>query len=195
MVTENQLLTANYAQRGAKFAKKRLLEERKLAALQGQQLFFDRQASPVAREFTVAANDAVAWDDDGYGIGAVGEADGTRRVGIADASGEFSIGDGFAVRNITQTPPHILLKGRALGSEWKFEGFEVSGEVGAELADSFLQWTRVLSPIGLGWVSALALRELDTTEAGAIAGDEKWSDWTFDLSVASHDSCLASAVG
>jgi len=151
-------------------------EQAKLAAFEGEELFLDRQAAAVAGEFAVAADDAMAGDDDGDGIGSIGEADGARGFGIADAAGEFAVGDGLAVGNVAEQLPDFLLKGRALGSEREVEGFEFTAEVGAELADGFLEWSGVFAPYGLGEGRALSVWEEDVAEAGVIGGEEQRAD-------------------
>ena len=66
--------------------------------LQREQFFFDGQATSVAGELSIAADHAMTRDHDGNRIGAVGQAYCPRSVRIAQTSGEFAIGNCFAVR-------------------------------------------------------------------------------------------------
>src|SRR3990172_4728010 len=81
--------------------------------LQSQQIVLDFQAAAITAEMAVAANDAMTGNNDGQGIGAIGAADGTDGVGIAQFFGNLQISDRLAVGNLFDQRPHLLLKRRA----------------------------------------------------------------------------------
>src|SRR5215469_8185400 len=154
----------------------RTSEQGELAAFEGEEFLLDREASAVSGEFAAAADDAVAGDDDRDGIGAVGQAYGTRCVGVADASGKFPVGDGFSVRDAAETLPDGLLERRALRGEGEVEGFKLPGEVGAQLADGVFQGARIFLPGGVGGMGALAALEIDAAESGVVGHEQERSD-------------------
>ena len=55
----------------------------------------------------------MARDDDGKRVAAIGEADGANGGGVADALGQFAVGDGDAVRDLLQGFPDAALEGSA----------------------------------------------------------------------------------
>ncbi len=85
-------------------------QQTKLPAFEGQKFFFDGQTAAVSGEPAVGADDAMAGDDDGNGIGAVGQSHSARGVGVADAASEFAVGDGFTVRDFNEFAPDFLLE-------------------------------------------------------------------------------------
>jgi hypothetical protein len=152
-----------------------------LAAFQGQEFFFDGQATAVAGEFSVAADNAMTGDDDGNRIGAVGQADCPRSVGIAEAAGELAVRDGFSVGDFAESFPDGELEYCARGREREIEIFQVSREVGAELTDGFLQAFRVFMPRGIGRCRATSVHKIDAAQAGVIGGEQERAEWAFDL--------------
>lgn len=94
---------------------------------------FAFDAATVAGEGTVGADDAVAGQDDGDGIGSVGGADGANRGGMADLLGEFAIGDGGTAGDGAERTPNLTLKHGADGFDGEIvNGVEFSGEVAGQ---------------------------------------------------------------
>jgi hypothetical protein len=91
-------------------------------------LAFD--AAAVAGEGSVGSDDAMTGDDDGDGIGAVGEADRANRRGPADGGGEFAVGSGCTAGNVAQSLPDLALEGRAGGGDGEIvDDAQLAGEV------------------------------------------------------------------
>ena len=78
--------------------------------LQRQQLPLDRQASAKAGQGAIGTDDAMAGNDDGQWICAIGEADGAAGAGLTDAPGQLPIGDGLTVGNALQLAPYAVLE-------------------------------------------------------------------------------------
>ncbi len=74
------------------------------------------KAACVAGEGTVAADDAMARNDDGQRIAADGGTDGPDSGGGVDMTGELTVGPGLAGGDAFQGLPHLLLK-RGAGDE------------------------------------------------------------------------------
>ncbi len=79
-------------------------------------------------------------------VRAIGEADGARGVGVADAAGEFAVRNSFAVRDFAKAVPNFLLKFCACGREGQVEVFQLAGEISAKLADGLPQPSRIFLP-------------------------------------------------
>lgn len=105
------------------------------------------QAGGEAGEFAGAADDTMAWDDDGDGVGTVGPADGTAGVGIIHAFGLFAVGDGLTEGDLLECLPGALLERGALGVQLEIEVLQVAGEVGLELVDDVVEWGGVFDGV------------------------------------------------
>jgi len=165
-----------------------------LAAFEGQQFFFDGKASAVSGEFAVAADDAVARNDDWNGVGAIGEADSAGGVGVPDAVGKLSVGNGFAEGNVEQMAPNFALKFGALRSQWKIEGFEFASEVGAQLADDFFQRASIFLPRRVRRLGTFARHEVNAAKTGIVSGEDEGSDGAIDLGERDHDFLVAASA-
>lgn len=75
-----------------------------------QEVFFSLYAIGVAGHGTVAADDAVAGDDDGYWVVADGLSHGLCRT-AADASGYVAIGCRLTIRDVHEGLPYAMLEG------------------------------------------------------------------------------------
>src|SRR5205823_3552611 len=134
----------------------------------------------------------MARDHDGNGIRSVGQAYRPGGLGIANASGQFAIGDSLAIGNVTEALPNFHLEGSALGGKREVEIFQVSCEIGSELADGLGQRISILAPCGVG-VRLLSLAEEgDMAKAGVISCKYERAQGTCDLCVANHDDLVAS---
>src|SRR5580658_2149284 len=123
------------------------LQKAQLAAFQRQQLFFDWQAAAEAGQIAVAANDAMARDNNRNRIRTVRKSHRAGRRRIADSLRQLPVADGFSVRNFLQVAPDQKLKVGAVESERQIEVFELSVEIRIELANHFLERSFVLYPI------------------------------------------------
>lgn len=68
------------------------------------------KAPAIAAEIAVAANDAMAGDDDGDGVGGAGSGDGTGCARIASRGRNLRVGLGAAGRDGLQIVPDLHLK-------------------------------------------------------------------------------------
>src|SRR5216684_8375267 len=91
-------------------ALKSCLQQTQLLAFEFQKFLLCGEAAAKTREAAVAADHAMARNDDGDGIAAVRQADGTDSLGIADALSELQVGNRLSVRNPTQRIPDSQLK-------------------------------------------------------------------------------------
>src|SRR3954467_3096493 len=102
-------------------------------AFVSQQPLLTVEPAAVSGQAPVAADDAVAGDDDGHGVGPVGRPDRSHRRGFADPLRQFRIRDGGAARDAAQRRPHGLLERRAV--QFDSDGLDrgrVAGEVAVE---------------------------------------------------------------
>ncbi len=76
----------------------------------------------------------MAGNHDRDWVRSIGQADCTGRVWVADAFGERAIRNRFAVGDLAEFIPDLLLKGCAFGRKWEIEGFQFSGKVGSKLS-------------------------------------------------------------
>ena len=91
------------------------------------------QTAAVAPQISVGGDHPVAWNDDGYRIGAVGAADGADGPRTANGVGEFTVRDGAAGGNFPQLLPDICLKrGAARIDRNVGKGFQVPLHVSTE---------------------------------------------------------------
>src|SRR5260370_19262082 len=101
--------------------------------LQIKQELFAPQPAAVAAEFADLVDDAVARDEDGNAVQAVGPAHGALGGGGAGAAGQLFVGTGLAVGNAAQLGPDALLK-RTAGEKKRYaEFFQLAGEVARQL--------------------------------------------------------------
>src|SRR5204862_5362545 len=91
----------------------------------------------------------MAGDYDRNGIRSVGQAHRPRSFGVANAPGQFAIGNSLTIRDITQTADFHLERS-AVGRQWKRETFQFSCKVRFELADGLGQWSSILEPCRIG---------------------------------------------
>ena len=84
-----------------------------------QQLPLQRQSATKTGKAAIAADDTVARNDKGDGIGAVGRANRPGRVGVADGLCDRAVGRGAPVRNVAQRFLDQSVKLRAFGVQFK----------------------------------------------------------------------------
>jgi hypothetical protein len=99
--------------------------------LGGEQGAFAFEAPAVAGEAAVFADDAVARDNDGDGIGGAGAGDGADGLGMADAACDFGVRAGLAAGNAPELFPDAALKGGSADIERNF----TVGGAGAQASD------------------------------------------------------------
>lgn len=68
------------------------------------------KSAGIASEQTVAANDPMAWNNDGNGIGSNGVGNGTYGIRHTYAPSYFAIGNDLSKGNVEQFAPYLLLK-------------------------------------------------------------------------------------
>src|SRR4051794_11674503 len=129
------------------------------------------QAASVAGERPVGADDAVAGDDDGDRVAAIGGADRARGPGALDALGELAVADRLAVGDRAQRLPDLLLERRAGERQVDVEVAPVAGEVLGELGADPGEGVVVALPAGGG--RAVHVEQL---ERGAVPGEEELAD-------------------
>ena len=91
------------------------------------------QAPAIAGEGAVGADDAVAGDEDGDGIGSARGGDGPDGARGADEGSQRRVGGGHAGREGLEGGPDAALKGGALGGEW--EAGSGNGAGGVKVGD------------------------------------------------------------
>jgi hypothetical protein len=78
-----------------------------------QEGFFALDTPAVATKTAIAADDAVAGDHDGEGVGRAGVGDGANGARAADFLGDGSVGAGFTCRDrLERVPDPMLERGR-----------------------------------------------------------------------------------
>src|SRR5689334_7295824 len=108
--------------------------KRFLPALQTEQKPLRRQPAAEAGERSVAADDAMAGDDDRDRVLTVGRSDRPHGVGAANLRRDRRIAPRFTVRNLRQRAPDVLLKRRAPRRQRYIESLQLSGKVQIELS-------------------------------------------------------------
>lgn len=105
------------------------LEETQLLAFQCEQLFLEGKAAAKTSQIAIAPDDAMARNDDGYGIGSIRKAHGAGCVGTTDAPRQLAVADGFSVRNLLEVAPDEQLKFRAFEDQGQIKILPFSREV------------------------------------------------------------------
>ncbi len=86
---------------------------RSLAAFKVEEFAFVFKAAAEAGEATVAADDAMARNNDRERVLPVGCAYGSNRFGVADSIRQLAVRDRFAVRNLLEILPDPFLEIRS----------------------------------------------------------------------------------
>lgn len=107
--------------------------------LQPEQQPFGRQTTGIARERTVAADDAVAGDEDRKGVGTVGRGDGPHGPRVSQLRCQPGVGAGPAEGNLRQQLPDRPLKRRSDGQQRDIEHAALRGEIFVELPHGTVQ--------------------------------------------------------
>jgi 4-hydroxy-2-oxoheptanedioate aldolase len=102
-------------------ASRNSLEQTQLPAFQVQQFSLVRKAAPKTGQASVAADHAMARNDDWNGIAAIRKSHRAHRLGISNLLRQLPIRNGFAVRNGPQAVPHAELKLRSLRRQPQFK--------------------------------------------------------------------------
>src|SRR5258708_9199456 len=104
-----------------------------MQALQVEERPLAGQPATVAGQLAVAADDAVAGDDDGDRVAAIGGTNCAARGGRAELGCDLAVGDGVAVGNAAEHVPYPALGRSAVEPQRHVELGERAGEVGVEL--------------------------------------------------------------
>ena len=113
---------------------------RHIYAFERQELHLLVDAVGVACEAAARADDAVAGDDDGYGIVRDGAADRVGGLFHANAAGYCAVGHRFAVGNREQDVPDFFAKRRGLRCERRQKVGILAAEVEFEPAARLLEY-------------------------------------------------------
>ena len=98
-----------------------------------QQIPFRLQASAIAGQRAVAADDAVAGRDDADGVGSIGVGHGSDGLRNAKVSCHLAVGKGGAVWDAQQLFPNPFLELRPDEKQWKVKRGALSAKVFVEL--------------------------------------------------------------
>ena len=151
---------------------------------QNEQFSLDFDAASVAGEGSVGADDAMAGDDDGYGIGSVCRSHGPDGTRIPDVFGDLSIGSRLTVRDFGYGVPHGFLKIGAVEVERKVEFGAGFVEVFLELPAGVFVEFPTFDKISIGEfvqerrerIRILLGREDDAYQSFFRGGDEEYAD-------------------
>src|SRR5579871_2891761 len=149
------------------------IPQAQLAAFEIEQPLLVLEAAPVASQFPVAADDAVARDDDRDRIGAVRQPDRAARRRVPEAARQFAIRNGLAVWDEAQLAPDALLKIGARRPERQIKAFESAGEERAQLPHRFAEVAVVLLPGGRHARRGTAGGESDLPESRLIGHEQQ----------------------
>ena len=133
----------------------------------------------VACETAACADDAVAGDDDGDGVVCDGAADGVGGFFHADAAGDFTVGDRFAVGNREQDVPDFLTKRCGFRCERRQKVGLLPAEVEVEPAACLLEYREAFLLVLLferGGEVFLPV-EPKADERRAVAGEGHGAEW------------------
>ena len=81
-----------------------------LGLLKRQKVALAPKSATVSGQFSIRANHAVAGNDDGNAVIAIGAPDGPDGIGLSDAPGDFCVAAHFAVRNTAKLVPYAFLE-------------------------------------------------------------------------------------
>jgi hypothetical protein len=149
-----------------------ILKKAQLPAFQSEQFFLNGKASSKTGQVTIAADDAMAWNDDGDGVGPVRKADRAGSLGLSDTPGKLAVAYGFAVRNLLQVPPDEQLKLGAFENQGEIEVSQLSIKVRLQLANCIFERRLVFSPMAFQRFGAAAVGEMYKSKAALIAGQQ-----------------------
>jgi hypothetical protein len=157
-----------------------------LAAFEFQELALVLQATAKASKASIAADDAVARNDNRKRILAVGCTYGANSLWVTDSPGKLSIANGFAVRNLLEILPNFLLEIRAIHTQRNFKFPQSAREIFLELALYLCEKSWVFFPIVVrGFVLASA-QEPYGIEAAFIGNKAQWTDGSIAESAEVH---------
>ena len=97
--------------------------KRQLGALDFQQFPLPMHPAGKAGETAAGANDAMARDEHGNGIGSASAADGAGGLGAADSAGEFTIAGRASDGDAQQRTPSVLLEISTSGEIQRWQDF------------------------------------------------------------------------
>src|SRR5690606_17863876 len=117
-------------------------------------------------------DDAVAGDDDGDGVLAVGQSHGADCLGSADAFGDVFVADGYAIGDFRQRLPDALLKGSALGARWQIEVAQFAGEISPQLFNGGAKNLRIFLSLGRNFFEVDFRIHVQAGELFAIADQQ-----------------------
>jgi hypothetical protein len=151
-----------------------------------QQPALDRQSAAVTHQVAVAANHAVAGQDDRKRIGAVGSADRAHRAWAADPLGDVFVAYGFAVGNHQQRAPDFKLKRGARRVQRQIKLRARAGEIFVQLVRRGAQFGFAGLRAGRRLRKFAALGQPQFDQALVVAKQQQRADGGFDRVVVEH---------
>ena len=146
---------------------------REEGALRLEQPELAPQAAAVAAEPAVRGDHAVARDDDGDAVGAVGGSDGARRSRRADLPSELRVGARLAEGDAQQRVPHAALERTARVLQRQVERAPAAGEVLVQLGGEAVDQRAVARHERPGEAPAQRVQlRLDHAPVGVLEQDE-----------------------
>ncbi len=147
------------------------------------------ETATVSGQGAVGPDYAMAWHDNGNGVGSVGESDSTNGCGMADALGQGAVRDGASAGDLAQSLPDLTLERRASCSDWNVvDGVQLAGEVAGDGVGNAFRITRrdfeafrtvVKAELTFDDFSAVG-KESDAQASMGINGDHQVADWSGD---------------
>ena len=98
-------------------------------SLHGQDSLFALQAPEIAAQTAVGADDTVAGDQQGYGVGGTGAGHGPAGRRLAEVTGYLPVGFRAAARDGSKRLPDALLEKSCAEVEWQLIGDRMIGEL------------------------------------------------------------------
>src|SRR5580698_9822121 len=108
-------------------------------------------------------------------VGAIGTSHRAEGVGRSDASRQFAVRDGLAIRNIAELAPDAAVESRAFGRQRQIKLPQLAGEKGSQLTDGFAKRRRVFAPVRTwrGWFATVGKE--DVAQANVIRRQQQLS--------------------
>jgi len=144
------------------------------------QFFLVRKAAPKTGQASIAADHAVARNNDGNGIAAIRKSHRAHRLRIPNLLRELRIRYGFAIRNCPQADPYTELKLRSLRCQGQIKLLQFSGEIRLQLPNHFGKRRSVFHPIRLHRRGSLAALKTNQSQALRVRGQKQFANRAID---------------
>src|SRR6266702_8491475 len=158
------------------FYKAPFLQQTQLLVFEFEKHFLCGEATAKSCEAAVAADHAMARNNDGNGIAPVRQTHRAHGFGIPDALRQVSVGNRFSVGNGAQGLPNAKLKIRPFQRQREIELLQFTAEISLQLADDFRKRRLVLLPAGSRGRRTLAALEAHQAQRIRIAREKQRPD-------------------